>query len=98
MNNQGRNQRFSGNAGRSEVARRHDTTSPLAHPPQEQPVKSSSAAVVVAPAVTFSGMAVAFLLVGLDDDENIPTPVFGFVGSDSNVNSTYACTRGGHLP
>ena len=27
--------------------------------PQEQPVKSSSAAVVVDPAVTFSGMAVA---------------------------------------
>src|SRR5712692_4891769 len=31
--------------------------------PQEQPVKSSSAAVVVAPAVTFSGIAVPSLLV-----------------------------------
>ncbi len=62
-NNQREDRQFSGNAGRSEVARRHDTTSPLAHPPQEQPVKSNSAAVVVAPAVTFSGMAVASLLV-----------------------------------
>jgi hypothetical protein len=31
--------------------------------PQEQPVKSSSAAVALAPAVTFSGIAVESLLV-----------------------------------
>lgn len=34
----------------------HNLTAGLS--PQEQPVKSSSAAVVVAPAVTFSGIAV----------------------------------------
>jgi len=52
-----------GDMSHGEVARRHPTTSPLALSFQEQPVKSSSAAVVMAPAVTFSGMAVASLLV-----------------------------------
>src|SRR6266566_5372537 len=50
-------------ASHGEAARRHDTTSPLALPPQEQPVKSNSAAVEVAPAVTFNGMAAESLLV-----------------------------------
>jgi len=45
--------------GRAEA--RHGLTTGSS--PQEQPVKSTSAAVVVVPGVTFSGMAVASLLV-----------------------------------
>ena len=55
---------------------------------QEQPVKSSSAAVVVAPAVTFSGIAVASLLVVCDDGEHIAASDAGFVASASTVYRT----------
>jgi len=51
-------------------------------------VKSNSAAVVVAPAVTFSGMAVASLLVVCDDGEHIAAPDVGFVASASTVYRT----------
>ena len=59
--NQRRVQRFA----RTRAAVRSDAKRNLTagSSPQEQPAKSSSAAIVVAPAVTFSGMAVASLLV-----------------------------------
>ena len=56
--------------------------------PQEQPLKSSSAAVVVAPAVTFSGIAVASLLVVCDDGEHIAASDGGFVAATSTVYRT----------
>ena len=49
---------FLRNVSRGEVARRHSAQPHRWLLPQEQPVKSSSAAVVVAPAVTFRGIAV----------------------------------------
>lgn len=54
-------------------------------------MKSSSAAVVVAPAVTFSGMAVGVvesLLVVCDDGEHIAASDAGFVASASTVYKT----------
>ena len=51
-------------------------------------MKSSSAAVVVAPAVTFSGIAVASLLVVCDDGEHIAASDAGFVASASTVYRT----------
>ena len=51
-------------------------------------MKSSSAAVVVAPAVTFSGIAVASLPVVCDDGEHIAAADAGFVASASTVYRT----------
>ena len=70
--------------GRAEA--RHDLAAGSS--PQEQPTKSSSAAVVVAPAVTFSGIAVASLLVVWDDGEHIAALDVGFVTSASTVYRT----------
>src|SRR5260370_656888 len=49
-------QRFQGSVSRGEVARRHCATSPLASPPQEQPVKSVRATLVVIAGITFNGL------------------------------------------
>jgi hypothetical membrane protein len=51
-------------------------------------LKSNSAAVVVVPAVTFSGMAVASLLVVWDDGEQIAASDVGFDASASTVYRT----------
>ena len=51
-------------------------------------MKSSSAAVVVAPALTFSGMLVESLLVVRDAGVQIAVVVMGFVASASTVYKT----------
>jgi len=56
-------------------------------------VKSSSAAVVLAPAVTFSGMAVASLLVVCDGGEHIAASDAGICGIRLDRIQNVACCR-----
>ena len=74
-----------GEAG--EAAAKTRVASPQTFAPQEQPLKSISAAVVVAPGVTLSGFAgvLESLLVVCDGIEHIGAPEVGFVASASTV-------------
>jgi hypothetical protein len=75
-------------AGEVERPRGDRATSPLVSKDQEQPVKSNSAAVVLAPAVTFSAIALESLLVVREEGEHIGAPDVELVASASTAYKT----------